>query len=57
MTTDDFTRILSELKIWKRGSERTPHKPLLLLYALSRVDRKEARLNSYENTKKYLRSY
>ncbi len=37
---DRFARI----NIWKRGSERAPHKPLLLLYALAALQRGEDRL-------------
>lgn len=55
MTPDDLRRVFSELKTWKRRGERAPHKPLLLLYALGRVARKEPRLNSYEDTKEKLK--
>ncbi len=37
---DRFARI----NIWKRGSERAPHKPLLLLCALAALQRGEDRL-------------
>ena len=36
------------LKIWKRGDERAPHKPLLALYALAKLARNEGRLIPYE---------
>ncbi len=29
----------SNLKVWKRGSQRAPHKPLLVLYALGQMQR------------------
>lgn len=32
------------IRTWSRGDERAPHKPLLLLYALGRVQRGEPRL-------------
>jgi putative restriction endonuclease len=32
------------LRTWKRGEKRAPHKPLLLLYALGRLQRGEPRL-------------
>lgn len=35
---------LNALKPWRRGDERAPHKPLLILLALGRVARKEPRL-------------
>lgn len=54
MTPEQLKKIFSELKTWKRGGERAPHKPLLLLYALGRINNKEPRLNSYENTKEKL---
>jgi putative restriction endonuclease len=28
---------LNSIKMWQRGGERAPHKPLLLLYALGRL--------------------
>jgi len=36
------------LKIWRKGDERAPHKPLLALYALGKVARNEGRLISFE---------
>jgi putative restriction endonuclease len=39
---------VADLTVWKRGGERAPHKPLLLLYALGRCRRGEQRLVSYE---------
>ena len=41
---DRFSRIT----VWKRGGERAPHKPLLILYALARLQRGEPRLVSFE---------
>ena len=35
---------VAHLRTWKRGERRAPHKPLLLLYALARVQRGEPRL-------------
>lgn len=37
------------LNVWKRGGERAPHKPLLLLLALGRMEGGEARLMSYRD--------
>lgn len=37
----------TELKVWRRGSERAPHKPLLLLLSLSRVAGGQTRLTSF----------
>ncbi len=44
MKEDEVLRCLSELRIWKRGGERAPHKPLLLLWAIGRALRNEPRL-------------
>lgn len=54
MTPEELRQAILNIKTWKRGSERAPHKPLLLLYALGRADRKEPRLNTYENTREKL---
>ena len=32
---DELIRSFSDLQTWKRGSERAPHKPLLVLLALT----------------------
>ena len=62
MGRDDFLRRIGEIKRWRRGNERAPHKPLLLLLALGRVQRGERRLANYANEvaddlKKLLRWY
>ncbi|MFV1965743.1 MAG: phosphorothioated DNA-binding restriction endonuclease [Pirellulaceae bacterium] len=41
--------------VWKRGSQRAPHKPLLLLYALAKCSRSEPRLISYADVDRDLR--
>ena len=41
--TDFLTRI-DDLNVWKKGSRRAPHKPLLLLVALGRLQRGEERM-------------
>ncbi len=46
---EDFLRRLDGINLWKRHGERAPHKPLLLLLALGRVQRGEPRLARYEN--------
>jgi putative restriction endonuclease len=35
--TDELLRKFRELNVWRRGDERAPHKPLLVLYALGRL--------------------
>lgn len=49
MIREDFLRRIDEIKLWRRGNERAPHKPLLLLFALGRVQRGEKRLAQYGN--------
>ena len=33
----DIKKRVNELNVWKRHGERAPHKPLLILLALSRI--------------------
>ncbi len=49
MTREDFLRRVDEIKLWRHGNDRAPHKPLLLLFALGRVQRGETRLARYSN--------
>ena len=44
MTTNETLGRFRALKVWKRGSLRAPHKPLLILLALGRIQRGEGRL-------------
>jgi putative restriction endonuclease len=39
---------IKNIAIWKKGDQRAPHKPLLLLYALSQVRNNKVRLIPYE---------
>ncbi len=55
MKAEELKHIFSNIITWKRNGERAPHKPLLLLYALSRLDRNEPRLVSYEAVKENLK--
>lgn len=36
MTPDELRARIRGITLWKRGDERAPHKPLLILYALAR---------------------
>ena len=47
MTREALHQRLDELKVWKRGDQRAPHKPLLLLLAMGRAVREEERLVSF----------
>lgn len=44
MTPEEFLRLVNDITIWKKGSQRAPHKPLLLLLMLGRALQGEARL-------------
>lgn len=44
-----------QLKSWKKKGERAPHKPLLLLYALGRLERGQSRLFSYHEEKENIK--
>lgn len=50
MTTPDDALLdrFANLHIWRRGDERAPHKPLLLLYALAALQRGEGRLLPFD---------
>ena len=45
--TDQLQQLFTTIIVWKRGAERAPHKPLLLLYALGKCQRGEARAMPY----------
>lgn len=47
LTADELRARVADLSVWRRGSERAPNKPLLLLWALGRLNRGEARLAPY----------
>ena len=46
---------IANLKVWTRGDERAPHKPLLLLYMIGRYLRGESRLISFRQVEQPLR--
>ena len=48
VTREEVLRRVASLRQHRRGKERAPHKPLLLLLALGRLARGEPRLASYE---------
>jgi len=47
---------LGKLNVWKRGAKRAPHKPLLLLHMLGRLQRGEGRLVGFSEVEKPLTS-
>ncbi len=49
MDQGEFLRRLDALNVWRRRGQRAPHKPLLLLLALGRLQRGKERLALYES--------
>lgn len=54
MKPDEFLDCIRNLKTWKRGDQRAPHKPLLLLLALGNVQNQRPRLSSWTETQERL---
>lgn len=50
-----FLKAVKALRPWKRSGERAPHKPLLLLWALGRVQQGESRLVEFSDAEAPLR--
>lgn len=50
-----FSNLISAIRPWTRGDERAPHKPLLLLMILSRIQRGEDRLTAFTDIEKPLK--
>jgi putative restriction endonuclease len=48
VTPAEIRRRFSSIVQWRRGDHRAPHKPLLLLIAIGRLQRDEGRLARYE---------
>jgi len=42
LSRDDILKAFDRINVWSRGSERAPHKPLLVLYGLAHLARGEA---------------
>lgn len=55
MNEQEIKAAFANIKVWKRREERAPHKPLLILYALGRVQRKEKRMFLYTEAKETLK--
>lgn len=56
MNGNDLKHRIENLSIWKKGDQRAPHKPLLLLYALGRMQNGENRFIPYQEVKEKLTS-
>ena len=61
MDREAIIQKFESLRPWRRGGERAPHKPLLVLYAIGRLLRDEVRLIPYseveQNLKQLLREF
>jgi putative restriction endonuclease len=44
MIADEIRGRFNAVTVWRRGGERAPHKPLLALYAITRLLRGEPRM-------------
>jgi putative restriction endonuclease len=44
MNAQEINNLFTEVTLWKRGEQRAPHKPLLILLALSRCAQNANRL-------------
>jgi putative restriction endonuclease len=56
MTCDQARDRFGSLNVWRRGGERAPHKPLLLLLALARIARGGERLVHFREVEEPLRT-
>mgnify|MGYP000577910875 FL=1 len=54
MKRQQLIKAISNLNTWKKGDQRAPHKPLLLLIALSNVQQNKERLMLFEDVEKPL---
>jgi putative restriction endonuclease len=53
-STEEFKKLLSNVRTWTRGDKRAPHKPLLLLFALGRIQSGKERVVSFAEAKPIL---
>ncbi|ADU29390.1 phosphorothioated DNA-binding restriction endonuclease [Evansella cellulosilytica] len=51
MMENELIDKITNLSIWKKGDQRAPHKPLLILYALARLQSSQERLLSYSEAR------
>lgn len=56
MRDEDVLEVFRQIRAWSQGDQRAPHKPLLLLLALARVQRGEPRLVEFSAIEKPLRA-
>lgn len=55
MEIEDLKESIKKLAIWKKGDQRAPHKPLLVLYSLGQIQNGQPRLLQYEQVSKDLK--
>ena len=55
MTPEDLKQQIRQITVWKRGEQRAPHKPLLMLYALSRCLDHDSRMIPYAEVDRELK--
>jgi putative restriction endonuclease len=55
MTEEQLKQHLQQLTIWKKGDQRAPHKPLLVLYALAKYQSEKVSILPYEEVKPKLK--
>jgi len=54
MTEDQLVEKINSINVWKKGDKRAPHKPLLLLLALSLTQQRKQRLTKFSHIEKTL---
>ncbi|WP_226672829.1 phosphorothioated DNA-binding restriction endonuclease [Rossellomorea aquimaris] len=54
MNSFELKERINNLSIWKKGDQRAPHKPLLILFALGQLQADNPRFISYEITREKL---
>jgi len=54
MNSSDLSQKIANLKVWKSNGQRAPHKPLLLLLALSRIQQNKPRMMLFAEIEKKL---
>lgn len=56
MNAIELKNKISKLSVWKKGDTRAPHKPLLILYALGRLQDHSSNLLSYQEVRDKLKN-
>jgi putative restriction endonuclease len=54
LKSEDLIKKIKDVGIWKKGDQRAPHKPLLMLYALAQIFKGNKRFLPYEIVKQEL---